>query len=98
MKDIEVIRSLLGSPYFFQEKWACETLYCSSMRSIFDHCDYKVYTKTIVNKNIIDVIDPFPDIFDIFDTLLIFIFLELLIIFDHHDHHGSWMIWMTWMT
>ena len=51
MKDIEVISSLLGSPYFFQEKWACETLYCSSMRSIFDHCDYKVYTKTIVNKH-----------------------------------------------
>ena len=21
------------------------------MRSIFDHCDYKVYTKTIVNKH-----------------------------------------------
>ena len=30
--------------------------------------------KTIVNKNIKDVIDPFPDIFDNFDSLFIYFF------------------------
>ena len=33
-----------------------------------------LYRCTNVNKNIIDVIDPFPDIFDNFDSLFIYFF------------------------